>query len=64
MKALSILALAVATFAAPMAFAGQKPSTSTQVAGPMTSVQSSAPVVNLTLTIIYTGEYLSFDLGS
>ncbi len=40
MKALSILALAAATFAAPMAWAGQTAVTVTQVAGPMTSVTS------------------------
>lgn len=63
MKALSILALAVATFAAPMAFAGQKPSTGTQVAGPQTSVQLPAPI-NVQITITFNGEYLSFSLGS
>ncbi len=40
MKALSILALAAATFAAPMAWAGQTAVTVTQIAGPMTSVPS------------------------
>ena len=63
MKALSILALAVATFAAPMAWAGQTQSTGTQVAGSQTSVQLPTQP-NVPITIVFTGEYLSFSLGS
>lgn len=59
MKALSILALAAATFAAPMAWAGQTAVTVTQIAGPSTSVPTQAP---LPITITFNGESLTFTL--
>jgi hypothetical protein len=59
MKALSILALATATFAAPMAWAGQTAVTVTQVAGPMTSVVSGS---GLTIFVPDAGGQLIFVL--
>lgn len=68
MKALSILALAAATFAAPMAWAGQTQVTVTQVAGPQTSVIKIYQTVTVTYTVTVVtnnGEQtLSFDLNS
>ena len=58
MKALSILALATATFAAPL-WAGQTAGTVTQVAGPMTSVVSGS---GLTIFVPDAGGQLIFVL--
>jgi hypothetical protein len=68
MKALSILALAAATFAAPAAWAGNTQVTVTQVAGPHTSVISIYQTVTVTYTVTVVTkngkQKLSFDLNT
>lgn len=62
MKALSILALLAASFAASTAWAGQTAVTVTQVAGPETSILELDQIVTTTLYEVDGVRYLSFEL--